>query len=326
MNIDEAIDTYIKWKFLKYKRAAENYASYLKKFSKWLEENTEKTKINEIDEIDAGKFQNYLEDKNYAQSTIHYFMIALRDLIKYFYLRKETDFNFQLIQIPRPIARYYRQAVKTEQVDQICAIIGENLLQELRDKLIINFLFTSGVRVSELVGLNAKEIDITKQSISIPNKKHPNGYRVICWDDETHRLLMLWLEKRDLLSRDDSLFMSFNGIYRYKRISVRTVQRLVKKHAIRAGIKNADMISPHCYRHGFCKTALNSGIRLDEAQQLMGHTFIGSTKKYLSWENTELEKSYKEKFNRNPVHNLELTPEKEDANIILELIRNSMNS
>lgn len=298
MNIGEAVEGYTKWKFLKYKRAAENYNSYLKKFSRWIEKNTTKTKMEEIDEIDCGRFQNYLENKNYAQTTVHYFMIAVRDFIKYYYLRKETNFNFQLIQVPKPIARYYRQAVLPEQVDKICSIIGENFLQDLRDKLIINFLFTSGVRVSELVELNIKEIDITRQSISIPNKKHPNGYRVICWDDETHRLLMLWLEKRDLISKDEALFIGMKGLRRYKRITARTVQRLVKKYALQAGIQNAEMITPHCYRHGFCKTALNSGIRLDEAQQLMGHTFIGSTKKYLSWENTELEKSYKEKFKR----------------------------
>lgn len=300
ITIEEAIIIYTKWKFLRYPRAGELYEGYITKFAEWLVKETGKTKINEINEIDVGKYQNYLERKNYAQSSIHYFIIAIRDLMKYFYLKKETDFNFQLIQLPKLINRFYRHAVKSDQVDQVVSIIGENLLIELRDKLILNFLFSSGVRVSELTGLNATEIDVKRQAISIPNKKHPNGYRVICWDDETHRLLMLWLEKRDLIAKDEALFISLSGSEKYGRVSPRSVQRLVKKHAVRAGIKNAKQTTPHCLRHGFCQTALEN-MRLEEVQQYMGHLHINSTKRYSTYENKELEERYKLKFKRNKI-------------------------
>ncbi len=305
ISIEEAIVIYTKWKFSRYPRAGELYQGYIARFAEWIEKENGKTKISEIDEIDVGKYQNYLERKNYAQSSIHYFIIAIRDLLKYFYLRKDIDFNFQLIQLPKLINRYYRHAVKSDQVDQVVSIIGESLILELRDKLIYNFLFSSGVRVSELTGLNAAEIDINRQSISIPNKKHPNGRRVICWDDETHRLLMLWMEKRELIAKDEALFISLSGSEKYHRVSPRSVQRLVKKHAIRAGIKNSKTTTPHCLRHGFCQEALKN-MRIEEVQQYMGHLHINSTKRYSTYENTELEEKYKLKFKRHAS-----SPEKE---------------
>lgn len=296
MKLDDAICKYVKWKFLKHRRAAENYGSYLRKFSWWIKENTDKTRIQEIDELDTGLFQNWMESRDYAQTTICYFMVAVRDLIKYFYLKKVTDLNFMLVQIPPAIPRIQRIATGPDQVAQMCRLLGGALIGDLRDKLILNFLFSSGVRVSELTGLNIKQVDVNRQSISIPNKKHPGGYRVICWDNETHRLLMLWLEKRQFIAQDEALFIGLKG--QFKRLTPRSIQRIVKKHAIRAGIENADRVTPHTFRHGFCQNGAKCEIRMDQLQQFMGHLHIESTKKYLQWQDVELEKCYKDKFNR----------------------------
>lgn len=299
MNIDEAIERYIFWKHNKRKRAAENNKLYLEKFSKWLKEKTKKTEIEDIDDVDAGQFQQYLICKNYAESTISITILAVRDLVKYFYLKGVTKFNYQLIQVPESIARFHRHAIKYNSLTQILSVIGGNLIQQLRDKLILNMLYTSGLRVSELVGMNAKDIRPDVQGLSIPNKKHPNGCRVIAWDDETHRLLMLWLEKREIIARDDSLFISFKGRNIFRRITTRSVQRLVKKYSLKAGIEKADVTTPHCFRHAFCQTLKLCGFEIGERARRMGHLNIGSTQQYEQWRDDELIAQNKEKYIRN---------------------------
>ena len=171
----------------------------------------------------------------------------------------------------------------------------EKLLQapggvyETRDRAVLRLLYTSGLRVSELVALNIEDVDFNEGTVKVNDGKGGRD-RVTYTDRETLQLLKDMIYKRTRKGREDkgpALFTTRSG----DRISTRSIQRIVKKTSQEAGLEKR--VTPHIIRHSFAANSLEEGFNIKEIQQLLGHSSLSSTEIYTQIKPKDLEKKYK---------------------------------
>ncbi len=156
---------------------------------------------------------------------------------------------------------------------------GRGLLGEvlaLRDGALAELLYGSGLRVSECVGLDIDRIDLTSGEVRVLGKGSKE--RIVPMGEPCMRALRLWLEARKVLGPKDSdgqaLFLNGRG----GRLSARSVRRLVKDRALRAGL--VQDVHPHALRHSFATHLLDGGGDLRVIQELLGHASLSTTQQY----------------------------------------------
>ena len=142
----------------------------------------------------------------------------------------------------------------------------------LRDRAILELLYSSGLRVSELTGLNISEIDLATGMVRVLGKGGKE--RIIPIGEHAADAVRSYLEQRMAPGRDDVLFLNERG----RRINRRSVQRIVDVHVLR--IAAFKRISPHTLRHTFATHMLEGGADLRAIQELLGHASLSTTQKY----------------------------------------------
>lgn len=141
-----------------------------------------------------------------------------------------------------------------------------------RDKLILSLLYSSGLRVSELVSLKVNDIDLKDRTIRIRGKG--NKDRMVLFDQKTKKLIEDYLHERTWES--EYLFLNRFG----KPLTPRYIQITIKNYAIKAGIKKK--VTPHILRHSFATHLLKNGVDIRAIQQLLGHSNLSTTQIYTS--------------------------------------------
>jgi len=254
-----------------------NYQRYLKKFSDWLK----KTKKENLtpEELDSKTIWDYrlflsrdldpITRQSLKKTTQNYYLIALRALLNYFADRDIASLPANKIKLPKD-ARSDKDIkfLNLEQVEKLLQAPNANTESGLRDKAILEALFSTGLRIAELSALNRNQfanINTKKDfELSIIGKgSHP---RTVYFSERA----LSWL-KRYLETRKDENESLFN-------ISTRTVERLVKKYAIASGTPL--FTTPHTLRHSFATDLLSQGLDLRTIQELLGHRSITSTQIY----------------------------------------------
>lgn len=143
---------------------------------------------------------------------------------------------------------------------------------KMRDKLILALLYSTGLRVSELVSLNTKDIDFEERTIRIRGKGDKD--RLVLFDNLTKDLIFNYLKIRN--SDSEYLFINKKG----SNLSSRYIQLMIKKYAEEAGIKKK--VTPHILRHSFATHLLKNGVDIRAIQQLLGHASLSTTQIYTS--------------------------------------------
>jgi len=161
----------------------------------------------------------------------------------------------------------------------IDSINNYNSINRVRDLAIVKLFLYAGLRVSELVNLDIENIDFENKSIKFFGKG--NKERILPLHDDVINVIGDYLRERDLISikykeDEDALFISRHG----RRISVRSIQMLVKKYAKAAGIKNSSKITPHKLRHTFASLLYYQTKDIKILQELLGHSNISTTQIY----------------------------------------------
>jgi site-specific recombinase XerD len=153
-------------------------------------------------------------------------------------------------------------------------------LQALRDKAILELLFSTGLRVSELCSL-PRELDLTRDEFTVRGKG--DKVRVVFLSLEAKKAIKEYLSKRK--DMDDALFIQIGNKNKKSveekdslRLTTRSVERIVKHYAIKAGISKK--VTPHVIRHSFATDLLQSGADLRSVQMMLGHANIGTTQIY----------------------------------------------
>ena len=143
----------------------------------------------------------------------------------------------------------------------------------LRDRAILELLYSSGLRVSELVGIDLADLDLTNFTVKVLGKGYKE--RQVPVGSKAGEALKSYLSARlDMKPRGDYLFVNSRG----GRLTVRSIDRIIKKHALNAGIpKN---VSPHVLRHTFATHLLGGGADLRAIQEMLGHKSLSTTQRY----------------------------------------------
>jgi integrase/recombinase XerC len=161
-------------------------------------------------------------------------------------------------------------------VDEVVKLVetpGSDNVYESRDRAILELLYSCGLRVSELVGINLNELDLNSMSVKVLGKG--NKERMVPIGSKASTAIKTYLPQRlDLKPKDDYLFVNSRG----GRLSTRSIDRIIKKYAAISGIpKN---ISPHVLRHTFATHLLGGGADLRAIQEMLGHKSLSTTQRY----------------------------------------------
>lgn len=168
-----------------------------------------------------------------------------------------------------------RYLPKTLSVDEATALMERgygNRLLDLRDRAIWELFYSSGLRVSELTGLDVGSVDLQEKLVRVLGKGRKE--RIVPVGRKAHAALLKYLEERGLPGENEALFLNARG----GRLTPRSVQRNLKTRLIRAGVLKD--ISPHALRHSFATHLLDGGADLRAIQELLGHASLSTTQKY----------------------------------------------
>lgn len=164
-------------------------------------------------------------------------------------------------------------------VDEVFTLIkatSEDGSAGARDKAIVELLYASGLRVSELVGLNVDNIDLKENLVRVLGKGRKE--RIVPFGDKAKKALLRYLSLRHELAGEGSHEKGFFLNCRGGRLTVRSVERLIRKYIAKSGLQKT--VTPHILRHTFATHLLGAGADMRGIQELLGHTSLSTTQKY----------------------------------------------
>ncbi|PIR43996.1 hypothetical protein COV23_02265 [Candidatus Wolfebacteria bacterium CG10_big_fil_rev_8_21_14_0_10_31_9] len=275
-------------------KTRENYEQYLNRFIEFGKIKTEA----DITAESVRDFRLNLARKShskgssYEKSTQSYYIIAIRNFLKYLSKNDYKVLSPDKIELPKIPTRQIETLEYNDLERLLNAPTGEDL-RSLRDKAILETFFSTGLRISELCNLN-RYVDLSRGEFTVRGKG--NKLRVVFLSDGARKAIKNYLDKRT--DADEALFISLTKAKSASgqtkvigKIIPRTVQRLVDFYSRKAGI--AKKIHPHLLRHSFATDLLVNGADLRSVQEMLGHANISTTQIYTHLTNKELHEIYK---------------------------------
>lgn len=265
-----------------------SYSNDLELFNIFLKEN----KINNIKQIDYQTirlFLNYLYEKKYSNKAISRHISSLRSFYKY--LKKNniiSDNPMTLISNPKQ-EKKLPKVVYPKELEELFSTPDLNTTLGIRDALILEILYSTGIRVSELVNIEIKNINFNSKEIRIFGKGSKE--RIVLYGDKCNTILNKYINSsRSKLYNEkysnDYLILSNTG----RKIDPREIRYIIDNIVNKAGLKMH--ISPHVLRHTFATDLLNNGADLRSVQHLLGHESLSTTTIYTHISNERLRNVY----------------------------------
>lgn len=260
-------------------RTVENYEHYLTCFFEFGKIKSP----NDITDASVREFRLWLNRQitgnnrqngsTVSKKTQNYYMIALRVFLKYLTKREIKSMPRDQIELAKTPERTL-DLISPEELSRLLSSPSGNTLKDLRDKAILELLFSTGLRVSELCSLT-NDFDFKRDEISIRGKG--GKVRVVFISEEAKKAVKKYLEARK--DMNDALFVQVGDEKEESQaLTRRSVERIVKQHAIKAGITKK--VTPHVIRHSFATDLLNNGADIRSVQVMLGHANIGTTQIY----------------------------------------------
>lgn len=212
--------------------------------------------------------------------TQNYYLIALRSFLKFLAKRGLDALPPDKIELAKVEERSI-DLITMKELDRLLSAPDTSNLKGLRDRAIMELLFSTGLRVSELCSLD-KELDLTRDEFPIRGKG--DKVRVVFLSTFAKSTLKAYLDKRE--DMDEALFVRVPGKIGAKvlskkestRLTPRSIERIIKNYALAAGISKK--VTPHIIRHSFATDLLSNGADLRSVQALLGHANIATTQVY----------------------------------------------
>ncbi|WP_305810748.1 site-specific tyrosine recombinase XerD [Photobacterium leiognathi] len=252
-----------------------SYRNDLMKLLNWLKQ--ESRNVINVSVDDLQRYQQWLFDKDYKQTSRARMVSAIRRLFQYLHREKMRDDDPSAMLVTPKLPKRLPKDLSEAQVDALLDAPDVNDPIELRDKAMLELLYATGLRVTELVTLTMENISLRQGVVRITGKGDkerlvPMGENAIDWIEqfiETGRPQLLGEKSSDVL------FPS----RRARQMTRQTFWYRIKHYAVLAGI-DAETLSPHVMRHAFATHLLNYGADLRVVQMLLGHSDLSTTQIY----------------------------------------------
>ena len=283
MNLERLLKDYLEHLEIEKNRSlktVENYERYLKRFLEFTKVSSPKDISDDV--VREFRLQlNRMRDRfdhTLKRQTQFYHLIALRNFLKYMAKRDIKTLAAEKIELGK-VSQLQVEFLEGEEVNRLLSATSGSSLQNFRDRALLELLFSTGLRISELCSLNRESVNLARDEFSIRGKGQK--IRVVFLSSEAKATLKTYLDKRADI--EEPLFVSAPKGKKTQnsnptRLTPRSIQRLIKKYSAAAGITKR--VTPHTLRHSFGTDLLRSGADLRSVQALLGHSSITTTQRY----------------------------------------------
>jgi len=221
------------------------------------------------------QYLSYLQKENYSRKSIARKLASLRTYFKFLCNRRHINTNPAKSIITPKLVQKLPTFLYQKEIVELIESSGDSTVFNLRDRAILETLYSTGIRVSELVGINLTDIDYDSGIVRVLGKG--NKERLVPIGSYAIAALEKYLDKRhNLLKKNQSEALFLNG--KGTRLTSRGVRLIVNKYACKIGISKH--VSPHTLRHTFATHLLNAGADLRVVQELLGHASLATTQIY----------------------------------------------
>lgn len=287
------------------RKTLENYNRYLNRFFNF-------AKISNPSQIDDELVRRYrlhlnrikdVGNQGLKKVTQNYHVIALRNFLKYLAKRNIKSLPADRIELGKQEQREVT-FLESDELGRLLNSPKGNDLDVLRDKALLATLFSTGMRVSELCSLDRDKIDLSRGEVTVRGKG--GKLRLVFMSDDAKDSLKRYLDKRSDV--DEALFARIprskasgsSGSLASRsnlRLTPRSIQRIVEKHAIKAGIVGKN-VSPHTLRHSMATDLLRNGADIRSVQAILGHASVTTTQIYTHVTDKQLQEVHQKFHNK----------------------------
>lgn len=313
MQLKEGVDRFLEYCELDRnlsQKTVRMYSYYLKFFEKWMRERGGEGEdregkrmggeVEKIDEETVRKFRLYLSREYFnpfkgelKRQTQNYFLVALRSFFRFLIKKNHKVLSPEQIELGKMNDRQVKFLTE-EQVGALLNAPDTRKLMGLRDRAILEVLFSTGLRVSELSSLNRDQVNLVEGEFGVVGK---GGHaRVVFLSETAKDWLQQYMDARDDVFKP--LFIRYSGpksdeglTDEKSRLTPRSIERLVDKYRLEAGI--LFRIGPHVLRHSFATDLLQHGADIRSVQEMLGHKNIATTQIYTHVTNFGLREVHK---------------------------------
>ncbi|MDH8677069.1 site-specific tyrosine recombinase XerD [Fusibacter bizertensis] len=273
-----------------HKKLSENtllsYKRDLKFFGRYLEEYNVTSSFLTVSQVDLMTYVIYLKKSGKANATISRFVASLRTFYSFLHHRGFIESNPSLeLEAPK-LDRKMPQVLTLPEVERLLARPDIRTSIGKRDKAMIELLYATGIRVSELISLTLSDVNTTMGYVKC---KGSNKTRVIPLGSMASRAIDIYLKdgRTHMVSGDEeALFVNYYG----KKLTRQGFWKVIKRHSEEAGIHKS--ITPHTLRHSFAFHLVQNGADLKSVQEMLGHSDVATTQIYLEMSNSKLRDIY----------------------------------
>ncbi|MBI3573660.1 tyrosine-type recombinase/integrase [Candidatus Kaiserbacteria bacterium] len=256
-------------------KTIENYDHYLSRFIEFAKAK----KVSDISEANIREFRLWLNRQDgtsgnpMKRRTQNYYLIALRAFLKFLAKRRIKALPPEYIELAKVPERSL-DLITAQELERLMKAPEGSELKALRDRALMELLFSTGLRVSELCSLD-NDLDLSRDELSVRGKG--DKVRVVFLSPDAKRAVSLYLKARK--DMEEALFVNYGrGQKTPSRLTPRSVELIVKHYALKAGITKK--VTPHVIRHSFATDLLENGADLRSVQALLGHANIQTTQIY----------------------------------------------
>jgi tyrosine recombinase XerC len=257
------------------------YEDDLVQFNRFLTNHfqSDNFELSAVDNVTIRLFLGELVESDFAKKSIVRKLAAVRSLYKYLIkkgiIKSNPTINIATPKVPKKLPTFLEEP----SIDRMLNLPDTSTVEGLRDKAILELLYSTGIRLSELIGLNLDNIEWSKETIKVLGKGKKS--RIVPFGSKSKDALRKYLERRDELISDLTKKSSINSVFlsnRGLRIYPKGVYLIVNKY-IRL-VSDVEKKSPHVLRHSFATHLLNRGADLKAVKELLGHESLSTTQIY----------------------------------------------
>lgn len=264
-----------------------SYERDLRKLEQFLKDKGIR-RIRQVTEAELNSYITYLEREEFAASSISRSIASIRAFFQYFFNQGLIPQNpADALKAPK-VEKKIPEILSVEEVDLLLAQPDEKTIKGIRDKAMLELLYATGIRVSELIHLSVRDVNLKLNYISCSSMEKS---RAVPFGNTAKKAVETYVEQaRDVLLKEKdspNLFINCNGT----AMSRQGFWKILKYYAKLAGIEKE--ITPHTLRHSFAVHLLQNGADLRSVQEMLGHSDISTTQIYLSLNTNRIRNVYK---------------------------------